>query len=54
MTMQALAIAFLAFVTMGGLAWVFLYPQLTGEKKAELRRASFARTEVVPRGEERT
>ena len=35
MNMQALALAFLVAVTLGGLAWVFLYPLLSGEKKAE-------------------
>ena len=28
----------------GGVAWVFLYPALSGEAKAEKRRAAFART----------
>src|SRR6187431_137563 len=45
MTMQALALAFLAATAIGGLAWVFLYPLLSGEKKAESRRASIARSE---------
>jgi len=42
MSMQALALAFLAFTAIGGIAWVFLYPLLSGEKKAESRRASIA------------
>ena len=42
-----LALAFLAAAAVGGLAWVFLYPLLSGEKKAESRRASVARTEPV-------
>ena len=44
--MQALALAFLAATAFGGLAWVFIYPLLSGEKKAELRRASIAKSEA--------
>lgn len=53
MKMQALALAFLSAVTIGGLAWVFLYPLLSGEKKAERRRASVARSEPTLRKEDR-
>ena len=35
MNMQTLALAFLAATAIGGLAWVFLYPLLSGERKAE-------------------
>lgn len=49
MPMQTLAIAFMSAVTIGGLAWVFLYPLLSGEKKAEKRRESFARPEPTRR-----
>jgi tight adherence protein B len=45
MKLQALAMAFLATAGIGGVAWVFLYPLLTGEKKAELRRATVAKPE---------
>jgi len=45
MNIQALAFAFLAATATGGLAWVFIYPLLSGEKKAELRRASVAKSE---------
>jgi tight adherence protein B len=45
MNIQMLALAFLAFTAIGGLAWVFVYPMLSGEKKAESRRASIARPE---------
>ena len=45
MNIQMLALAFLAFTAIGGLAWVFVYPSLSGEKKAESRRASVARPE---------
>jgi tight adherence protein B len=47
MKMQALALAFLAAAAIGGLAWVFIYPLLSGEKKAEGRRASVAKAEPV-------
>ena len=47
--MQALALAFLAATTVGGLAWVFLYPSLSGERKAEHRRASVAKAEPAAR-----
>jgi len=53
MNMQMLALGFLSAVTVGGLAWVFIYPSLSGERKAEQRRESFSRNEVVPRGDER-
>ena len=42
-----LALAFLAAAAVGGIAWVFLYPLLAGEKQAASRRASVARTEPV-------
>ena len=45
MKIQALAMAFLAAAGIGGVAWVFLYPLLSGEKKAELRRATVAKPE---------
>ncbi|MEH2510855.1 tight adherence protein B [Nitrobacteraceae bacterium AZCC 1564] len=54
MNMQAIALAFLSSVTIGGLAWVFLYPLLSGEKKVEQRRAAFSRHDSSPRSEERT
>jgi tight adherence protein B len=47
--MQALALAFLASVSVGGIAWVFLYPILSGERKAEQRMASVAKAEPVVR-----
>jgi tight adherence protein B len=49
MNMQALALTFLAATTIGGLAWVFIYPLLSGEKKAEYRRASVAKSEPAAR-----
>ena len=39
MNMQMLALAFLAATAIGGVAWVFIYPMLSGEKQAEARRA---------------
>ncbi|QWG17888.1 type II secretion system F family protein [Bradyrhizobium sediminis] len=47
MNIQALALAFLAATAVGGVAWVFVYPLLSGEKKAENRRASVAKAEPV-------
>jgi tight adherence protein B len=49
MNIQALALAFLAAAAVGGLAWVFLYPLLSGEQKAQSRRASIARPEPAAR-----
>jgi tight adherence protein B len=49
MDMQTLALAFLAAIAIGGVAWVFLYPILSGERKAEQRRASLARPEPMAR-----
>jgi tight adherence protein B len=47
MNMQVLALAFLAAAAIGGVAWVFLYPLLSGQKHAENRRASVAKAEPV-------
>ena len=49
MKMQTLALAFMAATAIGGLAWVFVYPLLSGERKAEQRRASFAGPQPVAR-----
>ncbi len=45
--MQAIALAFLAATAIGGIAWVFIYPLLSGEKQAENRRAAVAKPEPV-------
>ena len=45
MNLQTVSLAFLATVAVGGVAWVFIYPKLSGEKQAESRRASVARPE---------
>jgi tight adherence protein B len=49
MHVQALALAFLAATAIGGLAWVFLYPVLSGQNKAESRRASIAKSAPAAR-----
>jgi tight adherence protein B len=49
MNIQSLALAFLAATAIGGIAWVFVYPLLSGEKKAESRRASVAKPEPAAR-----
>ncbi len=54
MKTQALALGFLAAAAIGGIAWVFLYPLLSGEKKAESRRANFAKSEPAVRQGERS
>ncbi|MET0907460.1 MAG: pilus assembly protein, partial [Tardiphaga sp.] len=43
MNMQTLALGFLATTAVGGLAYVFIYPLLSGERQAEKRRASIAK-----------
>ncbi len=45
MNLQLLALGFLAATAIGGVAWVFIYPSLSGEKQAENRRASVAKPE---------
>ncbi len=44
-----LLMAILVATTIGGLAWVFLYPILSGERKAEKRRESVTQAEPVKR-----
>src|SRR3954463_4315168 len=53
MNTQTLALGFLAATAVGGLAWVFVYPLLSGERKAEARRASVAKAEPVARQTDR-
>ena len=43
MTIQHLALFFLAAAAVGGIAWVFLYPLLSGERQAEKRMQSVAK-----------
>ncbi|HEY1473177.1 MAG TPA: type II secretion system F family protein [Pseudolabrys sp.] len=47
--MQNIALFFLASVAFGGVAWVFLYPILSGERKAEARMANVAKAEPAAR-----
>src|SRR5258708_37472785 len=42
--MQMIALFFLAAASIGGVAWVFVYPILSGERKAEQRQAMVSRT----------
>jgi len=49
MKMQTLALFGMVATAIGGVAWVFIYPLLSGERKAEQRRAGVARTEPVVR-----
>src|SRR5215470_9118379 len=49
MNMQMLAVFFLVAAAAGGVAWVFLYPSLSGQRKAEQRRESVARAEPAAR-----
>jgi tight adherence protein B len=45
--MQAYGLFFLVAIAIGGVAWVFIYPFLSGERHAERRMASVARSEPV-------
>jgi tight adherence protein B len=47
--MNMIALFFLVSVAIGGVIWVFIYPILSGEKKAEARRESVTRTAPVVR-----
>lgn len=46
---QTLMMAILASIAVGGLAWVFIYPLMTGERNVERRVASAAQTQAVQR-----
>lgn len=54
MTLNTLAFAFLGATAVGGLAWVFLYPLLSGERAAEKRRSSIAKAEPARRTVDRS
>jgi tight adherence protein B len=45
MNIQLLAVALLASFAVGGVAWVFVYPLLSGERKTEKRVAEVARAD---------
>jgi tight adherence protein B len=47
--MQTIALFFLASLAVGGVAWVFLYPILSGERQAETRMANVAKAEPQER-----
>jgi tight adherence protein B len=47
--MQTYGLFFLVAMAIGGIAWVFVYPLLSGERKTERRVASVARTEPIAR-----
>jgi tight adherence protein B len=47
--MQNYGLFFMVALAIGGIAWVFVYPFLSGERKAERRKASIARAEPIAR-----
>jgi tight adherence protein B len=47
MPLQTLAMFFLGTVAAGGVVWVFVYPLLSGERRAEQRKASVSRSEAA-------
>ncbi|HEU5016827.1 MAG TPA: type II secretion system F family protein [Pseudolabrys sp.] len=49
MPLQPLALFIFATVAIGGVAWVFIYPIISGERKAERRMATVAKAEPVQR-----
>jgi tight adherence protein B len=49
MNVQSLSLFFLGSVAAGGVAWVFIYPFLSGERHVERRMDSVARAEPVVR-----
>ena len=49
MEMQTLALVFMVTVATGGVAWVFLYPLLSGERQVEKRKESVAKPERAMR-----
>lgn len=52
--MQTLALGFFAAIAVGGVAWVFVYPLLSGEKTVEQRLTSVARSTPTVRQADRT
>jgi tight adherence protein B len=47
--METYGLFFMVAIAIGGVAWVFVYPFLSGERKAEQRMASVARSEPAAR-----
>jgi tight adherence protein B len=48
MSTQVIILAMLVSVAIGGVAWVFLYPILSGERHAERRQASVVKAQAIP------
>ncbi len=48
--MQRMLLFLLVALAIGGIAWVFIYPILSGERKAEKRQKSVVRTDVPVSG----
>jgi tight adherence protein B len=46
--MQHMALFFFVAIAMGGVAWVFIYPSLSGETKVEKRKEAIAGTGSIP------
>jgi tight adherence protein B len=49
--MSSLAVVFLAAIAAGGVAWVFIYPLLSGEARAEKRQKALVRSPLDRRSE---
>ncbi|MEJ2625895.1 MAG: type II secretion system F family protein [Pseudolabrys sp.] len=49
MPMESIALFFFVAVAIGGIAWVFLYPLLSGERKTEQRMATVAKAATIQR-----
>ena len=49
MKMQTLALFSMVATAIGGVAWVFIYPLLSGERNAEKRRASVSKSQPITR-----
>ena len=47
--MNTMALFFLVAVAIGGVVWVFVYPLLSGERKAEQRKATVTQSAPVVR-----
>ena len=54
MKMQTLALCSMVATAIGGVAYVFIYPLLSGERQAEQRRANVTRAEPIARSTGRT
>jgi len=54
MKMQTMALFGMVATAIGGVAYVFIYPLLSGERKVEQRRANVTRSEPAARATGRT